>query len=79
MKAELRQWMYTAVVTLLLLIWIIDKGREIASLESTIRANENRIEQLENRNADMLAWIITTREKIIESGVPINPPPLPEE
>lgn len=40
-----------------------------------VRLLSDRTSKLEDRNADLLAWIVTTREKMLTSG--FQAPPLP--
>jgi hypothetical protein len=57
-----------------------DVDRAVAA-EHSARMDEakqltERISQLENRNADLLAWVVTTREKMIKEG--FQAPQLPD-
>lgn len=49
---------------------------ERAARQEAIESLRIRVSQVENRNADLLAWIGTTRELVIKAG--IKPPPLPD-
>lgn len=49
---------------------------ERAAREESAKQLTERISQLENRNADLLAWVVTTREKMIKEG--FQAPQLPD-
>lgn len=82
LSTELRVYGIIILVSLLLLLGSIKTGKRTASLETSVQLAHKEIDQLEDRNSELVAWIVTTREKMIEwsikAGAPFTPPPIPE-